>query len=91
MPENRTALVVCKAGDEPRTVTIRINTNYLVVCPEWKKCEHHDGPECEELGLREDIQMQLAAKRGGTEGLLKHMLNEDREAFKRRIRRTFRR
>ncbi len=90
MPEQRQALVVCKAGGEIRTVTIKINTNNLVVCDEWKKCPHHGGLDCEMLGMHEDVLRAKAARDGGRMGLLKHILNEDKETFKRRMRRSFR-
>lgn len=90
MSGHRTVLVVCKAGGESRTVTIKINTNNLVVCDEWNECPYHGGPDCEELGLHEEVMLRIAAKKGGVEGLLKHVLNEDIETFKRRMRRSFR-
>ena len=88
MPEPRKALVVCKAGDDSRTVTVKINTNNLVVCDEWKKCPHHGGSHCEELGMHEEVLRGNAFKGGAMKGLT-HMLNEDKETFMRRMRRSF--
>lgn len=86
MPEQRTVKAVCKADGDTKTVTIKINTNNLVVCDEWRKCQHHGGSHCEELGLHEDILLAIAGKKGVWKGL-DHLMKESKETMMRRLRR----
>ncbi len=55
IPTHKNALVVCKAGGEARTVNVKINSNNLVVCDEWKKCPHHGKPLCEMLRMHKEF------------------------------------
>ncbi len=85
---HRSGVTICKADGTPTPVHININSNGLVVCKQWKKCPHHGKSLCEELGMHEDV-LRLNAFKGGTIKGITHMLNEDKETFMRRVRRSF--